>query len=102
MATTPVCLADAIENLRQELSEATKRGEGQALRFNIGDIELELAVELTREGGGKGKVSFNVLGSGVEVGGKGGLSHSNAHRVKITLKPTGGSGEYQVSDYGKK
>ena len=102
MTTTQIGLADAIENLRQELSEATRRGEGQALRFNVDDIELELAVELVRENGGEAKVHFKVLGSGVEVGGKGGLSHSDAHRVKITLKPAGAAGGYKVGDVDKK
>jgi hypothetical protein len=96
MTTSTIGLADAIENLRQELTEATKRGEGQSLRFNVNGIDLELAVEIAREGGAGGKVSFKVLSVGGEIGGEGKLSHSNVHRIKVTLKPAGGS--YQVDD----
>lgn len=95
---SPIGLADAIENLRQELTEATRRGQGQSLRFTVEAIELEVAVDIVREGGGEGKVSFKVLGSGVEIGGRGALSQSSAHRVKIILKPAGASGDYQVGD----
>lgn len=91
MEPAKIGLADAIENLRQELTEASRRGEGKELRFNVDAIELELAVELAAEGGGGGKVSFNVLGVGAEVGGEGKLSRSNAHRVTVKLKPAAGS-----------
>ena len=100
MESNTIGLADAIENLRQELTEATKRSEGQSLRFSIDDIELELAVEVVREGGGEGKVSFKVFGSGVELGGKGGRSDSSAHRIKMKLKPSPEG--YKVGDADKK
>ena len=35
MTTSSIGLADAIENLRQELTEATKRGEGKSPTRNI-------------------------------------------------------------------
>jgi hypothetical protein len=97
-ATQPVGLADAIENLREEITAATERGRDQRLRFNVGQVELELAVEIEREAGADGKVSFKVLGAGAEVGGDGSLSRTTAHRMKITLKPLEDGQQIQVID----
>jgi|1185.fasta_scaffold1374961_1 hypothetical protein len=89
MGETTIGLADAIENLRQELTEATRQGQDQRLRFKIDDIELELAVAIVREGGGEGKLSFKVLGSGAEVAGKGRFGQNDIHRIKLSLKLAG-------------
>lgn len=93
-----VGIADAIENLRQEMTEAIERGKAQKVRFNVDQVDLELAVEIEREVGGEGKVSFKVFGSGIDLGGKGSLSQAIAHRVKITLKPASDTGPFQVID----
>ena len=94
--TSTIGLADAIEDLRRELTDATRRGDGQSIRFTIDAIELELELEVVREGGGDGKVSFKVLGSGIDVGAKGNLAHTNVHRIKLCLKPTGETGPLEV------
>ncbi|MGZ9158561.1 MAG: trypco2 family protein [Nitrospira sp.] len=78
------------------------RGEGKELRFSVDQIELELALEIRREAAGKGKIEFKVFGSGVELDGKGGQSRSNAHRIKLILKPPAGSGPFQVGDQDAK
>lgn len=80
--TSRIGLADAINNLREELAEAVRCGDGQDVRFQVEGIDLELAV--TCEVGGNGKVSFHVLGAGAEIGGKGGTKTS--HRIKLALK----------------
>ena len=82
-------LADAIETVRGELSEAIKKGEGQALRFVVEGIELEFAVEMIDEGTTSGKVKINVLGLGAELGGSGGGKQKDANRIKINLKLAG-------------
>src|SRR5438105_4282113 len=94
----PIGVADAIANLRQEMTKAIERGKDQKLRFTVDQVELELAVEIEREAGGEGKVSFKIFGSGIDLGGKGSLSEATVHRMKIMLKPAPDSGPFQVID----
>jgi len=41
---------EAVQNLRQELTLAIEAGADNAIRFECGTVELELQVELLREG----------------------------------------------------
>ena len=91
-------VADAIENLRQEMTESIERGKDQKLHFNVDQVELELAVEVERAAGGEGKVSFKVFGTGIDLGGSDSLSQASAHRIKITLKPSADGNGVQVID----
>ncbi len=47
-------LADAIASLRAELSKARTKGQGSDIRFDVGEISVELALEFgwTAEAGG--------------------------------------------------
>lgn len=93
-----VKLADAVEQLRKELSDAAERGASEDLQFDVDEIELQLAVEMEKAGGPSGKVSFNVLGVGAELGGEASISKSNSHVVTLKLKPRGdASGKFAVS-----
>jgi Trypsin-co-occurring domain 2 len=47
-------LAGAVDAIRLQLSEAMVRAEGQRLQFELGDIELELAVAMTQEARAEG------------------------------------------------
>ena len=98
MTTNSIGLADAIEQLRVELTDAIARGEGQALRFNLNDIKVELTVQITRKGSGKGELSFNVLGAGAKIGGDGGIDRSNTHRITLSLNIAGGPEGTKISD----
>jgi hypothetical protein len=80
-------LAQVIAELRRELSEAIAEGEGQALRFELGEIELDLAVELTESA--SAGLGFAVLVKG-ELGDS--QSESRAQRVKVTLRPVAEAG----------
>lgn len=91
MTTTSIGLADAIDQLRSELAAAIARGEGQELRFKVSDIKVELAVQITRKGSGKGELSFNVLGVGGKIGGEGGIDHGTTHRITLSLTVDGGT-----------
>jgi Trypsin-co-occurring domain 2 len=57
-------LADAIEALRAELTDAMARGEGHDMRFHIKPIELMMQVAVTT--GADGKIGWSVLGIGAE------------------------------------
>ena len=78
MAELP-SVADVLKQLRAELVEATQEGEGQDIRFTMGDIQIEL--EAVVESGGKGGLNLKVLGVGFE----GGAEASSASTVKLTL-----------------
>ncbi|MEV7285970.1 trypco2 family protein [Streptomyces sp. NPDC093252] len=73
-------LAD--EAVRDELLVAAARATGRDVAFEVGDIELEFAVELRKEVKGGVKVKAWV----VEAGADGGLGTSRTHRVAVTLR----------------
>jgi Trypsin-co-occurring domain 2 len=76
-------LAEAVRVLRAELAEARFEGVNDPLRFELGPVEVEFAVSLTREGGIDGGVRLGV----VSISAKGGLSSDSSHRVKLVLNP---------------
>jgi hypothetical protein len=82
-------LAKAIQDLRSELSQAMREGEGESLRFRPESIELELGIEATCEAGGEVKAKFWVVEAGVE--GKG--SRSTTHKLTLKLHPVDSRGE---------
>ena len=71
-----VGLADAIEALRDELTEAITRGTGKPMRFSLDPIELTVQAVITREV--NGKIGWKVL----EAGG----SYDTARTQTLTLK----------------
>ncbi len=78
-----VGLAEAIRALRAELSTAMAEGAGQALRFELGPVEMEFLLEVSREAGGEAEVKFWV----VSLGGKGSVTSGSTHRVTLALIP---------------
>lgn len=76
-------LADAIRELRQELTRAIAEGQDESLRFKPGPIELELQLEIGREGGGKADIKWFVVSASVE----GKVTRALTHTVKLTLEP---------------
>ncbi|MFJ7063802.1 trypco2 family protein [Streptomyces sp. NPDC101115] len=90
--TTPkIELADAIASVREQLLIAAGRATGQAVAFEVGDIEMEFSVELRKEAKAGGKIKAWV----VEAGADASRSRGDTHRVSFTLKPrnpaTGGA-----------
>ena len=76
-------LADLIAALRQELTTASKEGQGESLRFRPGPVELELILEVTREAGPEAKIRFWVLEGGVSAKRSGVVTQ----RLKLVLDP---------------
>jgi hypothetical protein len=66
-------LAEAIEQLREELGAAQDAGANQQLRFEVVEVEMELLVELRKEGGGK------------VVGADGMIASNTSHKLKLRL-----------------
>ncbi len=82
-------LAETIKALRAELTMAMESSEHEALRFQLGPVELEVTLAITREGGVDGGVRFGV----VSFGAKGGLSDEATHRLSLSLQPVVGAGD---------
>ena len=76
-------LAELIGQLRSELTVAMTAGEGEDLRFELGPVELELTVEVKKEGGGGGKVRFWV----VELGADAKAASGTTQKIKLKLDP---------------
>ncbi|XUL92084.1 trypco2 family protein [Streptomyces galilaeus] len=76
-------LAELIAQLRAELTAAMRAGEDSGLRFELGPVELELALSVGKEGGAGGKVRFWVAGLGTE----GKASRTSTQRIKLVLDP---------------
>jgi len=83
LAKSWATLAEAIKGIRAELSEAMVASEGERLRFDVGPVELEFAVDIQRDLQGRAGVKVWV----VEIAGSGGWSRDSSHRVKVTLNP---------------
>ena len=76
-------LASVIRDLRAELEQAVVAGDGAALRFELGPIELEVSVVVERSATAGAKVRFWV----VEAAADGKASATGTQRIKLTLTP---------------
>ncbi|GCD99268.1 trypco2 family protein [Embleya hyalina] len=76
-------LTDMIRQLRQDLYTAMADGPVGPVRFEVGPVEIEATVAVTREAGVSGKVQFWV----VEANADGKYATSKTHRINITLQP---------------
>lgn len=86
-------LADAITLLRDQIVEAQDRIAGpqgvadKGVRFGLGEITLELGMELARTRGGHGGLRFAVMGVGLDLGGKRERANTATHTVTVRLTP---------------
>jgi hypothetical protein len=76
-------LAELIGQLRAELTEAMRAGDREELRFELGPVELELTLAVSKEVKPGAKVRFLV----VEVGADASVASSGTQRIKLTLDP---------------
>ena len=91
-----VTIADAIKQLRAQLIEAIREGEGKSVRFLPKSVEVELTMVLKSQvdGGGGIKAWF------VDVSVKGSTGNEATHKVKLTLDVVGPGGKpTEISDY---
>lgn len=89
-------LSEMIEALRLELAVAQKAGEGDQLKFEVGPVELEVEIGVTKTTTGGAGVKFWVVEAGVDRE----RADAVTHRVKVTLHPkrADGSGPVEVAD----
>jgi Trypsin-co-occurring domain 2 len=76
-------LAELIEHLRAELTEAMHAGDDADLRFEVGSVELELTVAVDREAQPGAKVRFWV----VELGAEARAASNTTQRIRLRLDP---------------
>lgn len=69
--------------MRVELSKSILASEGEQIRFEVGEIELEVQFVVEQSKEGKGGLKFWV----VEMGGGVTNKDTITHRIKIPLKP---------------
>jgi hypothetical protein len=77
-------LAEFIRKLRAELNEARQEAQNEELQFDVGPIEVELAVEAQREGSGGGGLKIYV----VEAGAHKKVADVSTQRIKLSLTPS--------------
>lgn len=82
-------LADVISQVRAELEEAQRRGSASGMRFRVQKVHLEFAVQVRREGSGKGGLRIGVVTA--ELGAT--ASKDTTHRIQVELEPRGPGGE---------
>lgn len=104
MAEEIVDLADAIALVRDQIVEARRRieqpGAGGGVEFGLGEITVELGMELTRTKGGSGGLRFGVVGVGADFGAKLESADKSMHKVTVRLTPRlPGGGEVDVKDF---
>jgi hypothetical protein len=85
-------LAEAVQALRGQLHEAMQQGAGDAIAFELGDVELEFHVELTTTLGARGQARFVVLSADANLS----RSSARTHTVRLTLKPRADTGDAVV------
>lgn len=78
-----VGLADAIRQVRAELNQARNDGAGDSLRFAVGTVKLEFAVQVRRDGSGKAGIRIGVFTA--EAGGN--VAKESMHRLEVELHP---------------
>ena len=89
MDINKVGLRETLEALRVELSKSILASEGEQIRFEVGDIELEVQFVVEKSKDSKGGLKFWV----VEMGGGVTNKDTITHRIKIPLKPIGKDGK---------
>jgi len=79
---TTLELADVITGLRKELIKAQQEGDGESIRFNVNNVEVELETVVTKEADGKLGMKFWV----VEANAGGKYQNASKQKIKLTLQ----------------
>lgn len=82
MGEGKIGLAETVEALRTELSQAMSAAANADVQFPLGSVELQFQVGVTTSGEGRGGVKFWV----VELGGGAGWARESVQTVTITLE----------------
>jgi hypothetical protein len=75
-------IAEAIEELRAQLTAVQKRSADERLRFAVTEVEMEFLVTVTKGGGGSAGIQIGLVHAGAD----GKLSKNNSHRLTLKLE----------------
>ncbi len=83
---------EMIQALRQELQACIEEGKGHPLRFELGEIDLELQVQVSKKKAGG--LDFSIIKAGID------RSDITTHIFRLKLNPIldGDDGPIPVSD----
>lgn len=81
-------LAEAIDAVRSTLTAAAYATRESSVRFEVGPVELEFAVELQRDAGSTAGVRVMVITGANDQEGR----YGQVNRIKLTITPTNQSG----------
>jgi hypothetical protein len=84
MSDDAITLGELIMQLRQELDAAQRDDPVHPIRFQVGPIELETTLSVTRAQAGKAGLVLKVL----SLGGERSKGNTNTTRVHLVLTPT--------------
>lgn len=92
MSTGKRQLVEIISALRSDIEAAIQEGEGEDIKFDVSEIEVDLQTQIIKGGDVNinGGVEFKILG--YELGkasaeAKGQYSKQDTHTIKLKLKP---------------
>jgi hypothetical protein len=94
-------LGQLIWMVRRELEWVQAVDAGHPLRFDVGGVELDVDVEVSRVSGGKAGLDLRVMGVGGSAGGSRETTRGATSRVHVTLTPRDvrtGDGKVTVFD----
>jgi hypothetical protein len=83
-AVSRIRLADAIAELRSEISQARREGDGKDVRFSAKTIEVELSIDFGLSAEADAKLSKWI--PFIDVGAKAKGDQKSLHKIKLTLE----------------
>lgn len=76
-------VAETIQALRAELTQAVEAGKDQKILFELGEVQIDFQIAVTRDASGEGGINFGV----VSFGAKGRLEDQHTHRIVLNMQP---------------
>ena len=76
-------LSEMIRELRREFTAALAEGDGERVRFELGPVEVEASVTVSKEAGGDARLRFLIVESGAAAK----MAHAETQRITFTLQP---------------
>ncbi|MGX1562884.1 trypco2 family protein [Streptomyces sp. NPDC055506] len=76
-------LTAAVQGLRDQLIASVESSNGQSIRFEVEEINLEFSVELRRDANVKAGFKAWVVSSDAQVG----VARSATHKISVKLRP---------------
>ncbi|WP_405624570.1 trypco2 family protein [Streptomyces sp. NBC_01396] len=99
-------LTAAVQGVRDQLIASVDASNGQRIKFEVEEVNLEFTVELRRDVNAKAGFRAWVVSGDVQAG----VARSSVHRVAVKLKPknatdgrpveVGSASEVDMSDFG--